>query len=153
MSRSALEEEDEQIEAVEEDAGPEEQAAAMDALHILRILRKAGGALLVQGSLHGQLIQLEWAQEKDRLHKMLLLTLLGVSALLCAMLAFGALVLLLSWDMPYRIHVLVALTLVYAGITTYCWWQFQRLAAASARAFAATRAELEADLAMLRESL
>jgi uncharacterized membrane protein YqjE len=137
----------------EDAAHPEERAAAMDTLHVLRILRKAGGSLLVQGSLHGQLIRLEWAQEKDRLLKMLMMTLLGFSSLICAMLAVGALALLLSWDTPYRIHVLVALAAMYFGTTWYCWWQFQRLSAASAQAFAATRAELEADLEMLRTSL
>ena len=137
----------------EDAAHPEERAAAMDTLHVLRILRKAGGSLLVQGSLHGQLIRLEWAQEKDRLLKMLLMTLLGFSSLICAMLAVGALALLLSWETAYRIHVMVALVIMYFGITGYAWRQFQRLYAASARTFAATRVELEADLEMLRNSL
>ncbi len=139
--------------APEEGLHPEERAAALDTLHVLRILRKAGGSLLVQGSLHGQLLRLEWAQEKERVLKMLLVTLLGFSCLICAMLVLGALALLLSWDTPYRIHVLVALAAMYFGTTWYCWWQFQRLSAASAQAFAATRAELEADLEMLRNSL
>lgn len=139
--------------APDEGAHPEERAAAMDTLHVLRILRKAGGSLLVQGTLHGQLIRLEWAQEKDRLLKMLLVTLLGFSCLICAMLALGTLALLLSWDTPYRVHVLVALVVLYFGTTWYCWLQFQRLSAASARAFAATRAEIEADIDMLRDSL
>lgn len=137
----------------DEGVHPEERAAAMDTLHVLRILRKAGGSLLVQGSLHGQLMRLEWAQEKERVLKMLLVTLLGFSCLICAMLVLGALALLLSWDTPYRIHVLVALAAMYFGTTWYCWWQFQRLSAASAQAFAATRAELEADMEMLRNSL
>ncbi|MDO8272058.1 MAG: phage holin family protein [Gammaproteobacteria bacterium] len=139
--------------AAEDGAHPEERAAAMDTLHVLRILRKAGGSLLVQGTLHGQLLRLEWAQEKDRLLKMLLVTLLGFSCLICAMLALGALALLLSWETAYRIHVLVALVVLYFGTTWYCWLQFQRLSAASAQAFVATRAELEADIEMLRESL
>ncbi len=125
----------------------------MDTLHVLRILRKAGGSLLVQGSLHGQLMRLEWAQEKERVLKMLLVTLLGFSCLICAMLVLGALALLLSWDTAYRIHVLVALAAMYFGTTWYCWWQFQRLSAASPQAFAATRAELDADMEMLRNSL
>ena len=125
----------------------------MDTLHVLRILRRAGGSLLVQGSLHGQLMRLEWAQEKERVLKMLLVILLGFSCLICAMLVLGALALLLSWDTAYRIHVLVALAAMYFGTTWYCWWQFQRLSAASAQAFAATRAELEADMEMLRNSL
>ncbi|MDO9317814.1 MAG: hypothetical protein Q7V56_06410 [Gammaproteobacteria bacterium] len=117
----------------EEGTHPEDRAAEMDTLHVLRILRKAGGSLLVQGTLHGQLLRLEWAQEKDRLLKMLLVTLLGFSCLICAMLALGALALLLSWETAYRIHVLVALVVMYFGITWYCWLQFQRLSAASAR--------------------
>lgn len=139
--------------AAEDGAHPEDHAAEMDTLHVLRILRKAGSSLLVQGTLHGQLLRLEWAQEKDRLLKMLLVTLLGFSCLICAMLALGALALLLSWETAYRIHVLVALVVMYFGITWYCWLQFQRLSAASARAFAASRAEIEADIEMLRDSL
>lgn len=133
--------------------GADAAAEEMDAMDVLRILRKAGGSLLVHSTLHGQLIRLEWAQEKDRLQKMLMLTLLGFSCLICALLALGALALLLSWATPYRIYVLIGMLAVYCSATVACWWHFERLSAESANTFAATRAEIEADLTILRNSL
>jgi hypothetical protein len=46
---------------------------------VLRILRTAGGSLLLQAPLHGQLLRVEWA-EKSRLLKIVMATLLDSSA-------------------------------------------------------------------------
>ena len=66
-------------------------STAINALDAIRTLRSAGGALLDQVALHGQLAQVEWGEEKNRLLKMLVGALLGFACLLCVMLSLGAL--------------------------------------------------------------
>ena len=118
-----------------------------------RILRSAGVALLAQVSLHGQLAWVEWGQEKNRLLKMLLVTLLGFAALLCAMLAAGVLLLSVSWDTAYRIPAVLALLVLYALGAGIAWRRFVALSALSSHSFAATREEFAADIALLKSTL
>jgi len=58
----------------------------------LRLLFSAGGALLTQAGLHGQLARLEWAEEKSRLHQMLITGLKGFASLLSFIIFTGLLV-------------------------------------------------------------
>jgi uncharacterized membrane protein YqjE len=122
-------------------------------LTALRLLRSAGGALFAQAALHGQLARVEWAEEKRRLGQMLIVTLLGFVCLLGAMLLVTALVLALSWETAYRIPVLIALIAVHVLGTAIAWRRFQALSALGCRAFAATREELAADIALLKSKL
>ena len=66
------------------------ESTSINPLDALRIVRSAGKAILAQAALHGQLARVEWAQEKDRLAKMLVIALLGFAAVLCVMLFTGA---------------------------------------------------------------
>ncbi len=127
--------------------------ASIDPLDVLRILRKAGGAFFTQLSLHGQLAQVEWAEEKNRLAKLILFTLLGFACFLCVILLSVFLVLALSWETPYRIHSLLALIAFYALATGFAWRRFQKLSALSSESFAATREEIAVDIAMLKSKL
>lgn len=122
-------------------------------LAVLRLLRSAGQALLAQAALHGQLARVEWAQEKNRLTQMLLLTLLGFAGLLCLLLLVNALVLALSWATPYRIPTLLGLLLAHGLGCLLAWRRLRTLAARSSQGFAATRAELAADIALLKSAL
>jgi uncharacterized membrane protein YqjE len=116
----------------------------------IRILSSAGGALLAQARLHGQLVRVEWEEEKIRLLKLLVAALLVFSGLLCFMLFAGIAVLAASWDSGYRIAVAVTLVAVYALGAALAWLWFKALAAR--QSFAATREELAADLALLRST-
>lgn len=126
--------------------------AGVDPLGAVRILHSAGGALLVQALLHGQLAGIEWEEEKDRLLKMLAVTLLGFASLLCALLFAGGLALSATWETAYRIHALSALVLLFGFGTVAAWQRFQHWSALGGHLFAATRAELAADAAMLKAS-
>src|ERR1700721_3026927 len=90
-------------------------------LEAVRILRSAGGALFDQAVLHGELARVEWAQERERLLKMLACTLVGYTCLLCVLLSAEALVLALCWETAYRIPVAIALTALYALGTVFAW--------------------------------
>jgi uncharacterized membrane protein YqjE len=128
-------------------------AASINPLNALRLLRSAGGALVAQATLHGELARVEWAQEKRRLLKMLLVTLLGFACLLCVMLSVGALLLAFFWGTAYRIPAAALLIALYGIGTAVAWRRFQALSALSGQSFAATRGELAADMALLRSRL
>lgn len=126
---------------VREDSGPQ---------RAVRILQSAGGALLVQAVLHGQLAAIEWEEEKHRLQRMLALTLAGFAGLLCTLLFAGALALSASWETGYRMHVLALLILLSGFATAAAWQQFGIRASAGGRTFSASREELAADIALLK---
>jgi len=128
-------------------------SAAPSVSALLRIARSAGGALLVQSGLHLELLQVEWQETRVRLLKMLGAALVGFACLLCLMLALGALLLAVSWATPWRIAAVAALITVYAAGAMLAWRQFQSQSALGASGFAASRAELAADLALLRAQL
>ena len=129
---------------------PSSDSIAISPLDAYRLLRRAGGALLTQATLHGELARVEWAQEKRRLLKMLGVVLLGLTALTCMMLFLGFMVLAISWDTPYRVAGVAAMSLIYALATFVAWQRFKVLASLGDDSFAATREELAADLALLR---
>lgn len=117
---------------------------------VVRVLQSAGGALLVQAVLHGQLAAIEWKEERHRLQRMLALTLAGFACLLCTLLFAGALALSASWETGYRIHVLALLMLLFGFGTVLAWQRFGIRAAAGDHSFAASREELAADIALLK---
>lgn len=127
--------------------------ARFNPLDVVRILRSAGSALFTQVTLHGQLARVEWAAEKTRLLRMLVIGLLGFAGLLCVMLAAGALVLAFSWDTPYRIAAAIALLAAYGLVVGFAWIRLRALSAQSSQTFAATREELAADIALLKSNL
>ncbi len=138
--------------------GPPEPANAVEAVSIstaglVRIVRAAGGALLLQVGLHGQLLRVEWAQEKSRLLKLIMATLLGVVCLLGLLATLGVLVLAIFWDTPYRIPAALALVALYGVGLAIAWRRFTAQAALGGNSFAALRSELAADLELLRSQL
>ena len=114
------------------------------------MLHAAGSALLAQAALHGQLVQLEWDQEKQRLLRLLITTLLGFAALMCLLGVLSAVMLATTWDTAFRIPVALLLVGVYAVATALAWRRFKALVKLGDDSFAATRQELSADLALLR---
>lgn len=126
---------------------------AVNPLDVVRLLRSAGAALVAQASLHGQLACVEWAEEKARLKNMLLLALTGFAFLLCFLLFAGVLVVALTWDTPYRVAGILAVTSVHAGAAFLAWKKFNALSALGSRAFAATREEIAADIALIKSKL
>ncbi len=132
---------------------PGPDSAAFNPLDALRMLHSAGGALFAQASLYGQLMRVEWAEEKGRWLQMLVFALLAFACLLCAMLLVGTLVLVFSWDTAYRIPAAMALIAAYLSGIGITWYRIKVLTALGSQAFAATRAELAADIALLRSKL
>jgi uncharacterized membrane protein YqjE len=128
-------------------------AGAINPLQVLSVVRSASSALLAQAMLHAQLAQLEWEEEKQRLAKMLLLTLLGFACLLCLLLCVGGLAVTLSWDTPLRIPVFILLLASYLFALLAAGFKLHALAEQSSHSFAGTRAEIAADLALIKSAL
>jgi uncharacterized membrane protein YqjE len=122
-------------------------------LDVLRLLRSAGGALLAQATLHGQLARVEWEVEKQRLLKLLCVSLLGFSCFLCLVFFIGVAVLACSWDTAYRLHAMAGLIVVYGAGASIALYRIKNLLALGSQAFAATRAELAADVALIKSTL
>ncbi|MDI1303228.1 MAG: hypothetical protein PSX71_15115 [bacterium] len=102
--------------------------------------------LLAPAVRHGQPARIEGQEEKNRLLKMLVATLLGFACLLCLMLLSGALLLTLSWETSYRMPVMMALiTACVLGAGIACR-RFQDLSGAGTRSFASACAEHAADV-------
>jgi uncharacterized membrane protein YqjE len=129
------------------------ESTTINPLDALRIVRSAGKAIFAQAALHGQLARVEWAQERSRLATMLVVALLGFSAVLCVMLFTGVLVVAFSWDSAYRIPAAIAVVLVYLLGIVIAWRRLQALSALGDQAFAATREELAADIALIKSKL
>jgi uncharacterized membrane protein YqjE len=130
-----------------------ESQATPSVLAVLRLLRLCGRALLGQAGLHAELARVEWQELKQQLGALLLVAALGLACLLCLLLAAGALAVAFSWDSGWRIPVALGVLLVYAVAAMLAWQRCQALAAQSAQAFAATRTEIAADIALLRSRL
>ncbi len=127
--------------------------ASISTADVLRIVRSAGGALLLQAGLHGQLLRVEWEQEKARLLKLAMASLLGFVCLLGLLAALATLLLAVYWDTPWRIRAVSALVLIY-GLGVACAWRlYKAQAALGERSFSASRSELAADLELLRGKL
>lgn len=125
----------------------------MGADTIMNIARSAGRALLAQAALHGKLVEVEWQLEKVRLIKMLGILLSGFACVLCAMLFAGALPVILLWDTPYRIHSIASITALFLLGAAIAWHRWLALYVEGEQAFAATREELAADIALIRSNL
>lgn len=141
------------MDTIQPAAGNGAAATAADVLSAARILRAAGGALWTQAGLHGELARIEWAAEKRRLLRQLALLAFGLALATGALFAAGALLLVIAWDTPWRLAAALALPLLYTAAAVVVAWRLRVGAARAVPAFAATRQELAADLALLRSRL
>jgi uncharacterized membrane protein YqjE len=122
-------------------------------MEIINRLRSITKIVLTRLELHGQLISVEWAEEKVRLKQMGLLVLLAFIFLFCALLFIGIFAVALSWESEFRNYAAGAVFLLYVLGFGICAFKLKTLAERSAATFAASRDEVEADLALLRSRL
>ena len=118
-----------------------------------QLFRSAASAVLAQAVLHTELLKVEWAEEKYRLTRMLVALLAGTVCLFMSLLSISAMALIYSWGTQYQNPVLLGLTFFYCTLTLVACYRFCALAALGKHAFADTRAELDADVALIRHKL
>jgi uncharacterized membrane protein YqjE len=128
-------------------------ARARNPLDIIQRLRSIANELLSQMELHGQLLKVEWEEEKNRLVKMFAISLMGFACLLCFMIFIGILAVVISWPTNYRLVTIGGLVVFYALGVLACVIYLKRISAQSSGFFTATREEISADLALLRDKL
>jgi uncharacterized membrane protein YqjE len=128
-------------------------AGSINPLQILSLVRSASSALFAQMTLHAQLAQVEWEEEKQRLAKMLVFTLMGFACFLCLLFFVGAFVLTLSWDTQFRIPVFIGLIFCYFLALLWTGFKLSLLAEQGSNSFVGTRAEIAADIALIKRAL
>lgn len=126
---------------------------AVNPLQLLGLVKSASGALFAQAALHAELAQVEWQEEKERLSKIIAYVLMAFACFLCLIFFLGLFAIALSWDTEYRIHVFVGLILSYVIALVWAGLRIRALAALGAKSFAATRAEIAADLELIKSAL
>jgi uncharacterized membrane protein YqjE len=132
---------------------PKKETKPVNIVSIVQMLGSAGEDFLAQASLHRQLVAIEWQQEKVRLTGMLTTFLLGFCCFLCLMIFISAIVILLTWNTEYQVISLMTLGTLYTLGAYLAWKRFMRAANRTEGAFAATRAEIAADLAMIKSKI
>lgn len=120
---------------------------------IFQLLRSAAKALLAQGSLHVELLSLEWTEEKSRLFRMMILLVVFMLFGLCGLLSLAALIVILSWGTQYQMLALFGIVGFFLIGALIAILRFRTLAARSHKAFSGTIAEVGADLALIRDRL
>lgn len=122
-------------------------------MEIIRRLRASVALVLMQLELHGRLACVEWQQEKNRLQQLLVFGTLGLIFLFCFILSIGLLAIALAWTTEYRWFAIVGVVVFYALGIVFCYFRCKRYAALGEESFKATRAEIAADIALIRSQL
>ena len=112
-------------------------------------LRDLGATILELIRTRADLIATEFAEEKERRKEMLILAIVAVLFLALGLLLLAFLVVVLFWD-SYRVLAIGGVTLTYLGIGAWALVKLQIKVRESPPPFAATLAEFENDMDMLR---
>lgn len=107
-------------------------------------------ALLGYGALYGQLAWVELKVEKDRLLQLLLIMLAVFSMITSLLVSFTILLLVASWDTPWRSIALIATGAFYCAGFIFLWWRYSALSLQGNDAFSDTREELTTDIELIR---
>ncbi len=133
--------------------GTSKEAGSVNPLQVLSVVRSASSALLAQATLHAQLAQVEWEEEKQRLAKIVVYTLAGFACFLCLLFFIGAFTLTLTWDTQYRIPVFMGLIFSYFVALLFVGFKLHNLIEQGSNSFAGTRAEISADIDLIKRAL
>jgi uncharacterized membrane protein YqjE len=134
-------------------AEAEVEPAAPSLQHLLYVLRISGGAWLLQAGLHLQLLRSEWGQERIRLRRLIVATLLGFAFLLGLVGTASAVGLALFWDTRYRLAAAAVLLLAFGLGLALAWQRCRALMQLGEHSFADSRRELAADCELLGKPL
>jgi uncharacterized membrane protein YqjE len=112
-------------------------------------LRNLGASVLALIRTRIELIATELAEEKERRKEMLVLAVIAALFLALGLLLVAFLVVVLFWD-SYRLIAICSVTLLYLGIGAWALLALRRKVRESPPPFAATLAEFDKDLQLLR---
>ncbi|EGM77362.1 hypothetical protein Rhein_2644 [Rheinheimera sp. A13L] len=131
----------------------ENASVGFDPARWLWLLDKASPQLITQLGLHGQLMHLEWQQEKRRLQWIMLYSVLSISFVFLAFLFAGfALLYLNRNNESFRLFIW-ALPVFFTLLATACFFIIQHLGKKGQNAFSTSYQELKTDLQLLRRQV
>ena len=113
-------------------------------------LRNLGATTLALIRTRVELVATEFAEEKERRKEMLILAVVGALFLALGLLLVAFFVVVLFWD-NYRLLATGGVTLAYLGIGAWALVKLRQKIRESPPPFAATLAEFENDLALLKK--
>lgn len=120
---------------------------------LVQQLRAVASTLYAHSDLYLQLVLIEWAEEKNRLLKLLITLVAGFAFMCCSLISLGVLVLVLSWETAYRVPAAVGLLVFYTVGAVVAYFRVRVYSGRSVKAFADTRREVSADIALIRSKL
>ena len=124
--------------------------AALREPGLIGSLRNLGATTLALIRTRVELVATEFAEEKERRKEMLILAVVGALFLALGLLLVAFFVIVLFWD-NYRLLATGGVTLAYLGIGAWALVKLRRKIRESPPPFAATLAEFENDLALLKK--
>ena len=113
-------------------------------------LRNLGATTLALIRARVELVATEFAEEKERRKEMLILAVVAVLFLALGLLLVAFFVVVLFWD-SYRLLAVGGMTLTYLGIGAWALFRLRRKVRESPPPFAATLAEFENDMELLKK--
>ncbi|WP_233080595.1 phage holin family protein [Rheinheimera soli] len=128
-------------------------SVGFDPARWLWLLDKASPQLITQLGLHGQLMHLEWQQEKRRLQWIMLYSVLSISFVFLAFLFAGFALLYLNRNNESFTLVIWTLPVVFTLLAAACFFIIYRLGSKGQSAFSASFQELKTDLQLLRRQV
>jgi uncharacterized membrane protein YqjE len=128
-------------------------SVGFDPARWLWLLDKASPQLITQLGLHGQLMHLEWQQEKRRLQWIMLYSVLSISFVFLAFLFAGFALLYLNRNNESFTLFIWTLPVFFTLLATACFFIIQRLGKKGRSAFSTSYQELKTDLQLLRRQV
>jgi uncharacterized membrane protein YqjE len=112
-------------------------------------LRRLIAAAIAHLATRGELFSIEYAEEKERFFDAAIAAAVVVVAGLFALGFAGLLALFWAWDTPYRMHVAIALPLIFGVVAAGGWWGFKATVARPSALFRTSLVELRRDIEAL----
>lgn len=103
--------------------------------------------------LYGQLVRVEWQEEKRRLQQLVFFIVLGAMCLSTFFIFFGVLLIALTWDTDYRLFTIAVVMGLYGlGAVACFYWAGKKLGNVY-QSFSVTRMEILSDIQVIRSQL
>lgn len=128
-------------------------SAGFDPARWLLLLDRASPQLMTQLGLHGQLLHLEWQQEKRRLQWIMLFGVLSISFVFLTFLFAGFAVLYLNRNSESFTFFIWTLPILFTLLAAGCFFLIQRLGKKGQSAFSGSVQEFITDMKLLRRQV
>jgi uncharacterized membrane protein YqjE len=112
--------------------------------------RRVARSFADQAALHGELFWVEWQAERSRLLKVVIIWLVSLILASFTLIFASITAIVAAWNTPYRVHVGIGLTLLYAVGFVMTRVSLKSLGQQGETSFVATREQLAEEAQFLR---